>query len=133
MAPVLVLFALLAAQADAPASKSQPQIEEPREEDSTLSAPVEYSFNPLKAQSECTVGNYYMKRSRFKAAADRYREATRWNPQMAEAFLKLGEAEEKNNNPKKARTAFQEFLKLDPDAKTAAEARKHLKKLPAGA
>ena len=102
----------------------------PAEEDEQLK-PKEYAFNPIQAAKEVRTGDYYMKRGKYKAAVARYQEATRWNDQMAEAYRKLGEAEEKQDEPKLAREAYQHFLERDPDSKQAAEVRKRLQKLPA--
>ena len=48
-------------------------------------APTQYSFNPLQSQREVNVGDYYFKRGSYRAAAGRYREATKWNEKNAEA------------------------------------------------
>ena len=117
-------------QTEQPKSEAA-QEEVPPEEDSAT-APKEYAFNPLQANKEVRIGDYYMKRGKPKAAAERYREATKWNPQFADAFRKLGEAEEKQEDGKAARAAYERFLEIKPDDKSAAEVRKHLEKLPAG-
>src|SRR5215475_8937631 len=64
--------------------------EVPPEEDKSLSVD-EYSFNPLQAQKDLTVGNFYLKQHKFRAAETRFREATKWNDGFAEAWLRLGE------------------------------------------
>lgn len=108
--------------------QEQPQVEqEPPEEDDS-SKPKEYTFNPLQASSELKVGGFYMKKKSYKAAARRFREATRWDPNNAEAFLKLAEAEEKLHDEKAAREAYSKYLELDPDSKDAAAIRKKLEK-----
>jgi outer membrane protein assembly factor BamD (BamD/ComL family) len=106
----------------------EPNPEDLPEEDEALSKP-EYAFNPLQARKELRVGNFYFKKGSWKAAANRFREATRWNPKFAEAYFRLGEAHEKLNDPKAAREAFSKYLELDPDGKYADEAKKRLKKL----
>lgn len=100
--------------------------EEPPEEDSTLVAPKEYVFNPLQAEKELKTGNFYAKKGNFKAAAVRFREATRWNPGLAEAWLRLGESLEKRKDMKGAKEAFAKYLELAPDAKNAAVIKKKL-------
>ena len=55
----------------------------------------EYAFNPLQAQKEIRTGNYYFKKGSYRAAAGRFEEATKWNGGEPEAWLRLGEAEEK--------------------------------------
>lgn len=107
-----------------------PPAPEPPEEDETL-APKEYSFNPVQAQKELQVGNFYFKKGSFKAAAGRFQEATRWNPSFAEAYLRLGEAYEKLKDTDQARKAYEKFLELDPKSKMAEQVRKRLSQLPA--
>ncbi len=75
------------------------------------------------------MGMEYFKRGSYKAAAGRFREATRWNPKLAEAWLRLGEAEEKRKNRKDAKEAYAQYLDLQPDAKDASEIRKKVSKL----
>jgi tetratricopeptide (TPR) repeat protein len=101
---------------------------EPPEEDEALK-PKEYSFNPLQAEKEITAGNFYFKKGSYKAAAARFLEATRWNPGMAEAYLRLGEAEEKQKHKEDARKAYQKYLELAPDGKDAAAVKRKIAKL----
>ncbi len=100
----------------------------PPEEDKAL-ATEEYAFNPLQAQKELQTGNYYFKKGSYRAAAGRFREATRWNDGFAEAWLRLGEAEEKLKDSKAAREAYSKYLELAADAHNAPEIRKKLGKL----
>ncbi|MFB3825638.1 MAG: tetratricopeptide repeat protein [Bryobacteraceae bacterium] len=104
---------------------AQPQEQEPPEEDENLKPQV-YGFNPLQAANEIKVGDFYWKKGSYKAAMQRYRESTRWNPGNAEAWLKLGEAHEKLKDPKAAREAYAKYLELAPDAKNASQIRKKL-------
>ena len=114
-----------------PAAQPTEGEQTPPEEDESLK-PKDYQFNPMQAKKEMSIGDYYFKvKKNYKGAAARYQEATRWNSQMAEAFLKLGEAEEKLDEPKLARDAYQQFLELSPNAKESAEVKKRLQKLPA--
>ncbi len=110
--------------ADQPKS-TQPQDQEPPEEDESL-APKTYSFNPLEAEKDLKVGLYYFKKSNYKAAASRFREATLWNPSYAEAFLRLGETAEKLKDKKAADEAYSKYLTLAPDAKDAEAVKKKL-------
>lgn len=99
--------------------------QEPPEEDANLKPKV-YAFNPLQASKELQVGLEYWKKHSYKAAAGRFREATHWNPNLAEAWLRLGEAEEKRKNSKDAKEAYAKYLDLQPDAKDAPEIRKKI-------
>jgi tetratricopeptide (TPR) repeat protein len=109
---------------DQPKSQ-QPSDQEPPEEDESL-APKTYSFNPLEAEKDLKVGLYYYKKGNYKAATSRFREATLWNPTYAEAFLRLGESEEKLKDKKAADDAFTKYLTLAPDAKDAESIKKKL-------
>ena len=100
----------------------------PPEEDTAI-APTEYSFNPLQAEKDLKVGNYYWKLGKYRAAELRFREATRWNEGYGEAWLRLGEAAEKLKDPKEAREAYSKYLEVASDAKNAGEIRKKLEKL----
>lgn len=103
--------------------------EEPPEEDESL-IPKEYALNPLEAAKNITAGNFYFKKGNFKAAAKRYLEATRWDPGSAEAFLKLGESDEKLKDRAGAREAYTKYLGLAPDSKNAELIKKKIAKWP---
>ena len=104
------------------------QEEIPKEEDESLSV-KEYSFNPLQAQKEVRVGNYYFRKGSYRAAVLRFREATKWNANFAEAYFRLGEASEKQKDWKSAREAYEKFLELAADDKRAPDVRKKVEKL----
>ncbi len=110
--------------ADQPKSQQQTD-QEPPEEDESL-APKTYSFNPLEAEKDLKVGLYYFKKGNYKASTSRFREATLWNPTYAEAFLRLGESEEKLKDKKAADEAYSKYLALSPDAKDAEAIKKKL-------
>ena len=100
----------------------------PPEEDKSIAVPV-YGFNPLQAQKEINVGNQYFKKGAYRAAAGRFEEATKWNSGEPEAWLRLGEAQEKLKDHKAARAAYTKYLELASDSKIADEIRKKLEKL----
>jgi tetratricopeptide (TPR) repeat protein len=114
----LVLGSTLWAQ-----EEKKPQ--QPPEEDEAY-APKEYAFNPIQAHKELKIGNFYFKKGNYRAAASRYREATKWNQQYAEAYRRLGEALEKWKDLDAARNAYQKYVELEPDSKQAKEIRKKL-------
>jgi tetratricopeptide (TPR) repeat protein len=103
----------------------QDQEQEPPEEDPSI-APKTYSFNPLEAEKDVKVGAYYFKKGNYKAAMSRFREATLWNPTSSEAFLRLGETQEKLKDKKAAREAYEKFIALAPDDKQADAIKKKL-------
>ena len=113
---------LLAAQTPPP----QPPLQEPPEEDVSLTEKQEYTFNPLQAAKEIKIGGFYFKKGSFKAAARRFEEATKWDPNSGDAWLRLAEAQVKLKDDKAARAAWQKYLEVEPDGKSAAEVRKKL-------
>ena len=126
----LLLIALVAAPVWAqdqkpktPPPPKQQEVQEPPEEDESFKPKV-YEFNPLKAQEDVTIGNQYFKKHNYRAAASRFDEATKWNPGMAEAYLRLGEAAEKMHDKEAAKKAYLKYVELAPDSKEA----EHLKK-----
>ena len=124
---ILAISALLAQPQTPP---PQPQPQEPPEEDETLIPKKEYPFNPLQAAKELKTGNFYYSKGKYKAAAGRFREATLWNPGFAEAYFRLGVAEEKLRDKQAAHDAYAKFLDLAPLDKRAAEVRKKLSANP---
>ncbi len=105
--------------------KAQPKEQEPPEEDESI-APKQYSFNPLEAERDLKVGNYYFKKGNYKGALSRFREATLWNPSYAEAYLRIAETEEKMKDKQAAQEAYAKYLELAPDSKEAASIKKKL-------
>ena len=127
---MLAAVALSAAFGQAPAKppvipKPDPVEVEPPEEDESLK-PKEYSFNPLEAQRDLRTGEYYFKKGNFKAAAKRFEEATLYDPNLADAFLRLGESREKLHDKKGAKAAYAKYLELKPDSKTAPSIKKKI-------
>jgi tetratricopeptide (TPR) repeat protein len=104
------------------------QEEVPPEEDEGTKV-QEYSFNPLQAEKELRIGNYYFKRGRYRAAANRFREATKWNAGYPDAWFRLAEAGEKMKDPATAKEGYARYAELAPDAKNIADVRKKLAKL----
>ncbi|MBV6430711.1 MAG: hypothetical protein IANPNBLG_00827 [Bryobacteraceae bacterium] len=114
---------LLAVLSATPQEKQKPQ--EPPEEDESLKT-REYAFNPLQANKEIKVGQFYLKKGKNRAAAMRFLEATRWDPTSAEAYLLLGDAREKMKDSAGSKEAYRKFLELAPDSKSAHAIRKKL-------
>ena len=102
---------------------------EPPEEDEAYTE-KQYSFNPIQAEKELKIGNFYFKKRGYQAAAARFREATRWNENYAEAYLRLGEALEKWKGLKAAVEAYEKYVKLEPNSKDAKEIRRKLSGKP---
>jgi tetratricopeptide (TPR) repeat protein len=112
-----------------PASQKQDDAQLPPDEDKSSPQPKQYTFNPLQSKREMGPGEFYFKKGDYRAAAGRFSEATKWNPGNAEAWLRLGDAQEKMRDLKAAREAYAKYLQLAPDAKNAAEVKKKVEKL----
>ena len=106
-----------------------PRAQDLPEEDEALK-PKEYPLNPLESAKNLNVGNQYLKKGNYRAAANRYKEATLWDPGSAEAFEKLGEALEHVHDFAPAREAYTKYLELAKDAKDADAIRKRMAKWP---
>jgi len=102
--------------------------EVPPEEDTSL-ATEKYSFNPLQSRKDVLVGKEYAKKGNYRAASRRYLDATKWDDGNSEAWLLLGEADEKLKDKDGARDAYKKYLQVASDAKNAADIRKRLAKL----
>lgn len=129
MARLWLLSAILSISVWAQQSKPVPLPEEPPEEDESVK-PAEYVLNPLQAQKELRIGNFYFKKGSWKAAAKRFEEAALWDPGYADAYLRLGETRERQKNKKAAAQAYAKYLELVPDSKRAGELRKKIDAAP---
>ena len=100
---------------------------EPDEED--IGAEPEYTFNPIQASKELQIGDFYFKKSSYKAAAGRYERATKWQPDLAEAYYKLGEARAKLDQKEAALDAYRKYLEITPTGRRAGEVKKKIAQL----
>src|SRR5580698_1714394 len=98
-----------------PPTEGQAFPDQPPPEEDKSKIVEEYSFNPLKSKKDVTIGEFYFKKSDFKAAAARFREATKWNDGNAEAWLRLGDAEDRMHDAKATREAWEKYLQVAPD------------------
>ena len=101
-----------------------PEPDEPEE-----AVEPEFAFNPIQAQKEMQIGDFYSRRKSYRAAAARYERATKWQPDLAEAYFKLGESREKLDQPEAALAAYQKYLELAPSARKAAAVKKKIAQL----
>ena len=101
----------------------------PAEEDEDLKPKTDYAFNPVQAKKELRVGEFYWKKGNYRAAMGRFEEATKWNPGLGEAYVRLAEAAENVNDKATEKQAYQKYLDANPDAKNAKEIKKRLTEL----
>jgi len=79
--------------AGAPPTKQKPP--KPNTDTATQNAPDQPKWDPLRAEKDLEVGQYYMKRGDYDAAIDRFNDAIEAKPGFAIPFRWLAEAEEK--------------------------------------
>ena len=95
----------------------------------TQNAPDQPAWDPLRAEKDLEVGQYYMKKGDLDAAIDRFQDATTAKPGYAIPFRFLAEAQEKKGLKKQAIKSFQRYLDLYPHAEDGEKVRKKIDKL----
>jgi tetratricopeptide (TPR) repeat protein len=137
----LLLFACFQARAQNPpgdsASKPADQQDappprapvKPNKDNATQNAPDQPTWDPLRAEKDLEVGQYYMHKGDVDAAIDRFQDATLAKPGYAIPFRFLGEAQEKKGLKKQAIKSYQRYLDLYPHAEDGDKIRKKIEKL----
>jgi tetratricopeptide (TPR) repeat protein len=115
---------------DEPAPTPPPKQPAKKNKDSaTQSAPDQPTWDPLRAEKDLEVGQYYMKRGDYDAAIDRFNDAIEAKPGYAVPFKFLGEAQEKKKLKKQAIKSYTRYLELYPSAEDGDKIRKKIDKL----
>jgi tetratricopeptide (TPR) repeat protein len=114
------------ADAPAPPSKQKPK---KNADNATKNAPDQPTWDPLRAEKDLEVGQYYLRRGDVDAAIDRFQDATTAKPGYAVPFRYLGEAQEKKGLKKDAIKSYQRYLELYPHAEDGDKIRKKIDKL----
>jgi tetratricopeptide (TPR) repeat protein len=125
------------AQEPAPESSSKPaEPPTPKKPDkkrkpgsATQNAPDQPAWDPLRAEKDLEVGQYYMRKGDVDAAIDRFQDATTAKPGYAVPFRYLGEAQEKKGLKKQAIASYSRYLELYPHAEDGDKIRKKIDKL----
>jgi len=86
-------------------------------------------WDPLRAEKDLEVGQFYMKKGDLDAAIDRFEDAAVAKPGYAIPYRFLGEAQEKKGLKKQALKSYQRYLDLFPHADDADKVRKKIDKL----
>lgn len=113
--------------ADAPAPKKADKKQKP--DNATQNAPDQPTWDPLRAEKDIEVGQYYMRKGDVDAAIDRFQDATTAKPGYAIPFRYLGEAQEKKGLRKQAIASYSRYLDLYPHAEDSGKIRKKIDKL----
>ena len=100
-----------------------------KKEAATQNAPDQPTWDPLRAEKDLEVGQYYMRKGDVDAAIDRFQDATVAKPGYAIPFRFLGEAQEKKGMKKQAIKSYQRYLDLYPHAEDGDKVRKKIEKL----
>jgi len=100
-----------------------------KKDSASQNAPDQPSWDPLRAEKDLEVGQYYMKKGDVDAAIDRFQDATTAKPGYAIPFRFLGEAQEKKGLKKQAIKSYQRYLDLYPHAEDGDKVRKKIEKL----
>jgi len=100
-----------------------------KKDTATQNAPDQPAWDPLRAEKDLEVGQYYMKKGDWDAAIDRFQDATVAKPGYAIPFRFLAEAQEKKGLRKKAIKSYQRYLDLFPHAEDGDKVRKKIEKL----
>ena len=115
--------------ADAPTATSPKSTAKQKKEIATRNAPDQPAWDPLRAEKDLEVGQYYMKKGDLDAAIDRFQDATVAKPGYAIPFRYLAEAQEKKGLRKQAIKSYQRYLDLYPHAEDGDKVRKKIEKL----
>jgi tetratricopeptide (TPR) repeat protein len=113
--------------ADSPAPKKPDK--KHKSDSATENAPDQPAWDPLRAEKDIEVGQYYMRRGDVDAAIDRFQDATTAKPGYAVPFRYLGEAQEKKGLKKQAIASYSRYLDLYPHAEDGDKIRKKIDKL----
>lgn len=109
-----------------PPAKTAPK---PNKDSATQAAPDQPTWDPLRAEKDLEVGQYYMRKGNLDAAIDRFQDAAAAKPGYAIPFRFLGEAQEKKGLKKQAIKSYRRYLDLYPRAEDGDKVRKKIDKL----
>jgi tetratricopeptide (TPR) repeat protein len=115
---------------DKPASPAdKPKPPKPNTDNATQNASDQPKWDPLRAEKDMQVGQYYMHKGDVDAAIDRFEDATTAKPGYALPFRLLGEAQEKKGLKKQAIKSYTRYLDLYPHAEDKDKVQKRIDKL----
>ena len=124
---LVTLTAVGAAQSQQPDSaKAKPK---PNSDNATQNAPDQPMWDPLRAEKDMEVGQYYMRKGDVDAAMDRFQDAILAKPGYAIPFRLLGEAQEKKGMKRDAIKSYTRYLELYPHAEDKSKIEKKIEKL----
>jgi tetratricopeptide (TPR) repeat protein len=101
--------------------------EEQEQESAKAQEPKER--NPVLAEQNINIGNFYFKKQNYLAAINRYLLALEYQPDSIPAYAALGRAYEKNGDVSKAVDLYTKFIEKNPDSPKSSEFRAKAAKL----
>lgn len=120
-------------QQESGSKPAEPSAAKPKEktktDTATKSAADQPTWDPLRAEKDIEVGQYYMRKGDVDAAIDRFEDATVAKPGYAIPFRYLGEAQEKQGLKKQAIKSYTRYLDLYPHAEDKGKIQKRIDKL----
>jgi tetratricopeptide (TPR) repeat protein len=87
------------------------------------------AFNPLEAEKDIEVGQFYLHKGKYDAAIDRFMDATRVEPTYALPWQLMGQAYEKKGDLGESIKAYQKYLKLYPHSPERKKLEDHIAEL----
>jgi tetratricopeptide (TPR) repeat protein len=112
-----------------PAPADKPKAPKPNADNATQNASDQPKWDPLRAEKDMQVGQYYMHKGDLDAAIDRFEDATTAKPGYALPFRLLGEAQEKRGLKRQAIKSYTRYLDLYPHAEDKDKVQKKIDKL----
>ena len=126
----ILCFAGLSLSAQDSSSKSAPKPKPNSSTDNpTQNAPDQPTWDPLRAEKDMEVGQYYLHKGDVDAAIDRFQDATLAKPGYAIPFRFLGEAQERKGLKRDALKSYTRYLELFPAAEDREKIEKKVAKL----
>jgi tetratricopeptide (TPR) repeat protein len=135
MLPAVALAALCSLGPTRLAAQSPPATDTPKPKPNTDTAtensPDQPMWDPLRAEKDLEVGQYYLRKGDVDAAIDRFQDAALAKPGYAIPFRLLGEAQEKKGRKREAIKSYTRYLDLFPRAEDKDKIEKKIQKLRA--
>ncbi|HUU13788.1 MAG TPA: tetratricopeptide repeat protein [Terriglobia bacterium] len=87
------------------------------------SEPEAQPYVPPPAWKSVEVGDFYLRRKKYRAALSRYKEAVKVDPYYALGYLGLGKVYDKIGLKERALESYRKYLEMLPSTKQAEEAK----------
>ncbi len=110
-------------------SKRPPEPGETKPNPATPSKPDQPRYDPLRAEKDIEVGQYYLKKGNVDAAIDRFQDAIDSRPNYALPYRLLGEAQEKKGLKRQAIRSYTRYLEVYPHAEDGEKVRRRIERL----